>query len=434
MKINNEARLKAIDLAKNARCFPNIGVLGRYDPLTQIVTLDSIDEKTVSLVSEQNDFVSKKKLLPLLAHECRHWFDHISTVWGRQQLVAIYNAMNARAVHGPQEYHRIPAAFRQITLDSYPRYFSTVTEDHEALADRKTWLYETTSGQRFSYEGHMLPDRPILFSRFMTQSGKDACRCPFSIESLLETSAVRDEMLLTSVLISELSSEGRLIEGKQFADDSLKRMYTPQLVKYSVAAHAVANSLHLTDISTAIELSSQLASVCLNLPDSSFESLKIPDNLRPWSHLHPHYLAQRDRGYLFVAISFHGSLLPYHDAATWVDKSLALAGLGGIEALNTLAKAEISGHVETLDGPFRERLLKLLAMGEELFALRGVTGNLVKMTNEDKWMPPIILGDGFVLKSGGFKNKGIEEGLEKYIDDIWDIEGKMREFVDACGM
>jgi hypothetical protein len=237
LKINPKARELVKELAKHARRFPNVGLAGHYDPFTQVVVLDSIEEKHLNLIRDTDDYTTKKSYLPLLMHEIRHWFDHISTVWGRQQIVAMYNAMNARKNDKPQEFHRIPAAMRGMTLDAFPRYFSTVSPDEAVRRDRRKWLYQMTSGQRFSYEGHLLPNRPILFTRFATQSNEDACRCPFSIDSLLETGSVRDEIAMTTALISQLPDDAKLIEEKQFKEATINRLYNPELVKYSVAAH-----------------------------------------------------------------------------------------------------------------------------------------------------------------------------------------------------
>ncbi len=80
-KIDPVARQRVNELAKHARRFPNVGIAGHYDPFTQVITLDSIEERHLKLIAEQHDFATKKAYFPLLAHELRHWFDHVGTVW-----------------------------------------------------------------------------------------------------------------------------------------------------------------------------------------------------------------------------------------------------------------------------------------------------------------------------------------------------------------
>src|SRR4051794_18578803 len=92
--------LKHREIARELRSrwdpFPNVELMGSYSQFSQVIDLNSVAVSEVEAAYAGGDLTAKLKVLPLLTHEFQHLIDHISTVWGRENLVSLFNAYNIR--------------------------------------------------------------------------------------------------------------------------------------------------------------------------------------------------------------------------------------------------------------------------------------------------------------------------------------------------
>jgi hypothetical protein len=171
---------------------PNIETLATYSFRTQTIELCDFSRE------DFNNALSgavglRKKMTVLLAHELRHWLDHVGSLWGQQMLCLGYNALNSRLRNRPEEFWRI-VEFRQALRDHrFERYYTTINV-MEPNNGRRHWKYQMSAGARFDHTGKMSQSHPILFTRFDWEDGTPACRVPMSLASLLETSAMHFEL------------------------------------------------------------------------------------------------------------------------------------------------------------------------------------------------------------------------------------------------
>ena len=59
------------------------------------------------MLAAKNDFLELSRKLPVITHEQTHWLDLVSTVWGQEYIVDLFDAYEAAFNHlaGEAEYH-----------------------------------------------------------------------------------------------------------------------------------------------------------------------------------------------------------------------------------------------------------------------------------------------------------------------------------------
>src|SRR5262249_19159923 len=163
--------------------------LGSYCQFSQTIHLCEVDEASLLAAFSGGDYATRREVRPLLAHEYRHFGDHVGTLWGRENLVRIFDAYNIRALVRKHEFGRVTQVLRDHRGHHLSSYY---TEEHPKAVDDwdgKPWRYEFSCGFHVNADGSDKEGKPILFTRFWTFDGEPLCRVPFSVSSLLEVRA-----------------------------------------------------------------------------------------------------------------------------------------------------------------------------------------------------------------------------------------------------
>lgn len=134
------------------------------------------------------------------------------------------------------------------------------------------WRYQFSAGLLFNSEGKS-SDRTIVFTRFLNSSGDFLVRSPISSVSLLEMSAMSQEVLMDTSLLLNTDNDFRLIEGTLYSKRLMEYLYNPDITEYSVCVHLVANSLNLTDPVMAFRVCAILAGIVFNMPIDCFSTI-----------------------------------------------------------------------------------------------------------------------------------------------------------------
>lgn len=291
---------------------PNVKNVASYNYVDQLVLFESIEAKHVaaclSLPTPAERWSLKKNVWLNGWHEYTHWLDMTSSVFGMRwlcQLVELLEKYPGAGQPPSTEFiDECKSATRKLAGIHLPEYYSTVDNPVG-----RPWLYSSTVGQAFDYDGNPNPNHPLWFVRFNTPDGLPIARQPISIASLLEVRAVEAELLGGFRLINALQDRAfQAIEKSYLSEDILTRLYEPYLTVYSVAAHWYANHRQVSDAGEAYRAASKLAWFCLDAPTNWVGTLKATSEFRnrmgnQFAELMNISLSLGDRGALFFMLA-----------------------------------------------------------------------------------------------------------------------------------
>jgi len=440
--------------ATNSGIFANLETIGSYHDFSQIAFVDYLDESRFSALLNnfqsqlmqgqaaqtalQQNYESITRFYATCVHELTHWLDHTSTLWGQRQLVFIYNAINAWTNQDEQEFYRIAIANSERHRARLALYYTEEYQVNQQESINKPWEYEYGSGLEFGIDGRPRPDRPFVFTVFSNSSSQRICRVPFSMFALTEANATYAEFKVESQGLALLDNDSRLVEQFRLEQEIQQNIYNEKLVIYSVATHCLANSSNINESFKAYELSSALATFCLNLPKSLFNSLKIPEEFNVWGDRVQALKELADPGFAFFTIARQA---PEYSTGLsvgqWLQEALENAGLPNLKEIVYLAANQMEElENEIIDGLYSDGLKTLLSIGRNNFTERGIWGqNVLSMENLQKnsiMLPPIVLGDGFVTPVAPKTIPIGQEDMDQWIEQIIDIEVSLDRFIRAC--
>lgn len=274
---------------KGSNCLADVDILGSYDFKTCIVTLDSLKnndiERLMASTEERHDgawignlrkltpeqYGDIRKVLSLAAHEYTHFLDSTSTTWGLNHLALMNKAYISNFQHGGKEddFWQARHFFNHCRNIRFPDYYTVV---ESSVENTRPWSSTVTTGYIFDAKGH-ISDKPVIFSRFVNAKGNFLARSPVSTVSLLEASAMAQEISVDVSLLLSTEENFRLVELRQFSDRTLAYLYNKEITEYSVCSHLVSQKLNLKDVSDAFNVCKNIVRLVLNCPSKAFDRL-----------------------------------------------------------------------------------------------------------------------------------------------------------------
>lgn len=420
------------------RLFPNVKTTAAYFPLHQVIELADIDRPTFENALNPSFRREGIRVIPLLLHEVRHWWDHIGTVWGQARLVSAFTAIHSWLGNDEREFWRILNYHRTVNSDHFAEYYSVIYDSTPPVGGGVRWKWMFSSGMRFTADGRLANDRPIIFTQFRWADNRQACRVPFSVASLLETASMYFENAAEAMLTLNLPEAEHAVEQGLLTQKYLQFLYAPETAVYSVAAHCVANLLHINDIPTAFRHANALSWLCLNLPDGFFSQLRVPQEFEKiWGQRCRSFIDNRDRGFAFLLLAHHMTAPATGEMAEWLERTVVAAGLPQLQELKSAIDKEFEGVLRGVaDGPHSDRLKWLLKEGQSVFeafwpvpemlaAFRGL-GELA--------IPPILLRDLTLARLGKPVIWTEASTADAWSSTASDLETRFGQFVQACGV
>ena len=452
---NRETIQKLRYHAKNSGIFANLEAIGSYDDFSQTVVLNYLDEESFLRLLEsfqsytqgdesaqkaalQANYKSSTQFYSTCVHELTHWLDHTSTLWGQRQLILIYNAINAWTNQNEQEFYRIAIANSERQRARLAIYYTEKYEVEQKDVRPAPWQFEYGSGLEFGIDGKPRTDRPFIYTVFFNSSNQPIIRVPFSMFALTEANATYAEFKVKSQSLALLDDDSRLVEQLRLEHEIQRNLYNSDLVIYSVATHCLASSIGIDEGFQAYELSSALATLCLNLPKELFQNLSVPEEFNVWGSRVQALQELVDPGFAFFTIAKQAP--KYKDnilVEQWLQEALKNAGLPSLEIIKDLAVAQMQElENEVIEGLYADQLRNLLSIGRENFIQRGVWGQNILSTENlsttSMKLPPIILGDGYIIPVTYSTIPTSPESMEQWIDRIINIEVSINQFIRAC--
>lgn len=326
---------------------PNKDLAGSFDCMNQLIALDAykstdiyINDATLSKVEK------RRRIVPAYItafHEYTHFLDFTTSSYGLNFIDVLFSAAEdySEGCKSPLESDNAMAFMR----------LSNEINNHEMhTAHRRPelgmpWEYRNAlmDSRRFDSDTEVYMTVMTMYSKRINEEIDEFARAPISIQAMMESNAVFNELYFANMAIrSEPSSEAEQNEElAKLTHDSKNFFYNSELLTYSTAVHFVANALHLDDIIDAAAKTSYLTRFCLDLAETTMREFTLPPDLlqAPYESLHERVQAEIRSGNLSVAFYVMTLAMMSIDANAdmrqWISHVALRAGFG-IPLLETM--------------------------------------------------------------------------------------------------
>jgi hypothetical protein len=206
-----------------------------------------------------------------------------------------------------------------------------------------------------------------------------------------------------------------------------------------VAVHAVSNVVKAKSIPESYELSSALASLCLNLTPEHIMQLKVPAAFEHWGSKNSAFLHNADRGFAFLALVHLAPKAPVSDVRGWLEEIVKNAGLPSLDEIKSDAARAMQGlranHLSGRFDKFRDRQLEMgLMLFEELGPILPYKQVFERLSKGDLPLPPIVLGQDLTLAWNGLIEEWTSSEIYSQMDAMDHTYSQFDEFLNACGV
>jgi len=416
--------------------------LGSFDFFTCMVCLDSIDSHRFDQflgAIEAKDYAVLCRVLPLAVHEFTHFIDSTSTDWGMNHLNKMNEAYcsNNRMGGREEKFYKAKRFLEHARSLRLPDYYTVIDS---ANGPDRLWQSKFTMGKKFGLDGKLSED-PILFSQFLNARGELIARSPVSTVSILEASAMSNEMLMKTSLINGLNEEEKLVESGIYQRESLDFIYNQNITEYSVCVHIVANQLQCKDVFVAFQICSVITRLVLNFPESLVEKVLSSDihqvlDLPRGSDFESRVRTGIQNLNLGILYFLMCSALPSNTAES---PEKMMTGIGeALEKLNLsldLLSEEASKEIERIANNLNDSRIKAIRLlsraGLDNFLNIPMTTRGLKVAELS--MPRVYLGDGTEVSI--FQNdksflKDIE--IEEIFEELYEGQEWVERFSEGC--
>lgn len=425
--------------------FPSTALAAYYDPFHQIICINSYEEKDFKGVNFSDYSYENVDKISLFEHEFTHWLDHVSTLWGQENLIRFFNALNSKVTNNVNEFWRIKDYIDSNSSDKFNRYY-TEKYNHIHGTKETPWRQGLSMGMRFGSNGNLNEERSILLMRFSAFDKTPVIRVPITVSSILETNAINAEYMAKIAVASKLEKDEFLVELAMLETELITLLYNPDFALYSVNAHLTSLHSKSADIVETYRISSELGTLILNLPRSRMKELPTkhitdPELINRYNNLK----TEGNRGGVFNLLLANYTNDQKGDFNYDIDEILKSSDLPNKEDLQAEVLEEMkSSTSELIEGPFKSMAIDYLELGANLFRERGILGNEVSFREyliENKISPTLIFGDT-ILNLDEVKDTNSLEKLEANehltVEEKYSLldffENKFNEFEAICGI
>lgn len=381
------------------KLFPNTSIVAYYSPFGQHIVLNSIKQKHYENVIKDFYNPAYLSVVKTVSHELRHWRDHHTTLWGINSLIDIYNAINAKLINDPENFHYISKFIKSAKESNLTEYYYTIESSYKVTKDGLPWNWKYTVGSRFDHNGKLDHNKPIPFVRFLNPLNDDLLsRTPLSNSSLLETNAMCEEIKITSVVLGRMDKGELLVERKIMEKEYLNWLYNENLTLYSALAHITSTIVEDGDVFSTFRISNEISNLLLNLPNHLYQSILInpyfAENFKTSNLL----IAEKSKGY-----TFYNLLLNYKDKNKTQDefdinKLLEASDLPSVQDIEKLILKEFEkSKNKVINGPFKHIVLKKIDNAIIYFKKTGLESANSPVHDFFEYdNPTLIFGDTYI--------------------------------------
>jgi hypothetical protein len=173
----------AAALRPSRRSYPNATTIAEFRPNSLTLHFHNLSRDVyAAIVDERAPSGSDRNHVETVAHELAHWSDQVSSVWGQDYLVSLFDAYDAAQSQREEKFYKIVELFDEERRLLQPLYYHVIEENIRPHGIHKPWRIELTAGQEFGTDGHPDPTRPIFFVRFGdNETGTPVARQPITV-------------------------------------------------------------------------------------------------------------------------------------------------------------------------------------------------------------------------------------------------------------
>lgn len=447
---------KLVKARKNNNILSQCDTLGSFDFFSTIVSLDSLDSssfdnlepareqlKSLLLSSGNIDLDTCKKLRgiqPLAQHEYTHFVDSTSTLWGMKYLNLMAKAYESddRRFGGKEDGFFQAKQFADLLrFIKLPSYF---THKPKTTDISPPWTFRESIGNRFDNSGQV-SSYPVLFTQFGNNKNELVVRSPVSTLSILECSAMSQEVECNIGLIMGLEEGIRNVEMGLYTQELLDYIYNQNLTEYSVCAHLLANSQTNPDIALTYKSCGIICRYVLNTPSVIYKHLSENVDLskifgpgtEEWVSKIKKGLVLNEPGFLFYLIC---RLLPKNslESSTAMTSGLKTAFEFldiDIDYLKSEAKNEFEALLEDVNQSKIDNIIKISNSGHGNFL--KINWDISSLPFDILDLPPALLGDSTSIQIFPGIDKGLKTfDLEMLFEDMFEGQSWVERFTEAC--
>lgn len=437
---------------KNSNILAQVDTLGSYDIYTSTICLDSLKQWHLDAALKEirnttngkytgEQYCVISKAMPLVVHEYAHFIDFTSTLWGLNHLRKMNEAYISGITSKENGFYRAKDFFDHVRGIRLPKYYNKIHDDKE---NTLPWSATLSVGMIFSSQGRV-SQRALIFYNFYNKDNELLVRSPISLLSLLEASAMAQEVLFNAAILSDTEDDFKIIEQNDFERKNLNYLYNPSITEYSVCVHMIANLFRHENALISFHICLLIVRLTLNFPRNYFSKVsaycrinlnknhgfdkisikRITDNLD-----------KNDLGTLYYIICIELSkTLDTPDPQEIQDGIVLMLKRMGIdyykfivscqEEANLLAKSLCASSIKSIS--------ILASAGHD---------NFNKIIEDRKNMPilgklntpPALLGDGTIHSCLNFHDGNLLKNfnIEQCFDELHDGQRWVENFAEAC--
>ena len=433
--------------AKNSKdnILSKIDILGSFDFTTCLIALDSIEDKDMKKLSntelqsaESN--LNYRKVLPLAIHEYTHFIDSTSTVWGINHLTMMNDAYlsNDKINKDEKLFYKTKIFYNHLAKIKYPKYYNVINSDSK---EHKPWVAYPTIGILFNSDGQ-ITDESIIFLRFSSLEMEEIARSPISAVSILEASAMAQEIVSEIGILTKLNKEDLAMENILYTKKLMSIIYDKELTEYSACVHMLANQQQCKDILQSFLLVSIITRVVLNCTEDIFTKIitnnqltnifNIPETESIIKRLQDG-LKYQNIGVLYYIIVFglpEKSYLTEKTAIEGLKQSLKKLGIT-IDDIQSSATNYIENKITKLEQSSLSSITQIAKASKENFNKISITSS--ELIFHELNLPKVFLGDCTEILIFKNENNSLSEfNLDKCFNELAEGSSWVNRFSEAC--
>lgn len=425
--------------------FPNANeAIAELRPHSQTIHLRNISRTELRRLIDTNERWRLAPSFSVIAHEIVHWLDLVSTVWGQRYLVELFDAYEAASVqreNPEQEWWKLIHLFDEDRRVMFPRYYRVARSEGPPHSRRRPWSIDYTCGQEFGPDGRSDLTRPIFFTVFGENPGRErVAKQPLSVGTLLETIATWAELLTHITLLNEITDDGeKIVAAGLWSKEMGKMLYDPSLTEYTAPVNLLSARAQTQEVMLSCHTAAAIASVCMNLTEEHFLNLRPPDVFTPFGQERlDAFRNAQDRGFAFACIAFNAPVfseeLPTED---WLANALHQSNLPPIHIIHkdAFATLEMLHRQTTIRTPMDHVRDYLLETGRTVFAHRAEIGSamtLMDLIKQDVPLPWMFDSEGELFSLGKAKLDKDKFDPETMFNLEWDLRKFTENFLMGC--
>jgi hypothetical protein len=393
---------------------PEIHTLGTFDPHTLLIELKRTRRaELIEARAGQGD----ARGWEIYEHECRHWRDLLSTVWGRKYIDLLFRTYDTVITTPPDRldaaYPAVLALFDAERSILFPSYYKYVVKGAPRGSTESRWAMSFSAGARIAPDGELDKSKPLIFVRFDAGT-QHVGRQPITDGALMELRAIAVETAALTEWLNMLPRDDRVVTRAVRTSELVEQLYDPELTTYSVAAHVVGFAANIRDVGAALTTGDKLADIAFNLTTVAFAGLMPGPELGSARAARlPDFRKSGSRGFAFACLAFalrhHGS--PETSGRDAIERSLRAVGLPTLESIYAKARAALERIPAraTVDGDLARVQVKLLEAGLALHRPPNFDSHQPPLASEAGLPAPLVADSECDMFSLGIPLLGNEE-------------------------